>query len=142
MKIVLVRSSFDSIVKMLELSTDNNVTFVIERLNLDNFKLEFENIKNVFSAKLNELDLIKLKIPSESEMCGIIAGERAMYGERIKERLSCKICLEYDVPSFGGFPSAKLFQCLHFFHPQCVTNWKAWVLTTGNRSGSRNVCCF
>ena len=32
-KAVLVRSSFDSIVKMLDLITDNNVTFVIERLN-------------------------------------------------------------------------------------------------------------
>ena len=53
-------------------------------------------------------------------MCGIIAGERSMYDERIKERLSCKICLEYDVPSFGDIPVVKKFQCLHFFHPQCV----------------------
>ena len=47
-KAVLVRSSFDSIVKMLELSTDDNVTFVIERLNSDNLKLEFENMKYNF----------------------------------------------------------------------------------------------
>ena len=114
-KTVLVRSSFDSIVKILELRTDNNITFVIERLNSDNLKLEFENIQYFFSAKLNELDLIKLKIPSESEMCGIIAGKRSMYDVRIKERLSCKICLEYDVPSFSGIPVAKRFQCLHFF---------------------------
>ena len=115
-KVDLVWSLFDSIVKMLELSTDNNVTFVIEWLNLDNLKLEFENIKNIFSAKLNELDFIKLKIPSESEMCGIIAGERSMYDERIKERLLCKICLEYDEPSFGAIP---------------VTNWKASGLIAG-----------
>ena len=76
-------SSFDSIVKMLELNTDNNVTFVSVRLNSDNLKVEFENIKYVFPAKLNELDLIKLKIPSESEMCGIIAGERSLYDKII-----------------------------------------------------------
>ena len=93
---------------MLELSTDNNVNLFIERLNPDNLNLEFENIE-FFSVKLNELDLIKLKVPSESEMCGIIAGERSMYDEIIKERLSCKICLEYDVPSFGGIPVAKPF---------------------------------
>ena len=93
MKAYLVRFSFDSIVKRLELSTNNNVTFVIERLNPDNLKLEFENIKYVFSAKLNDLDLIKLKIPSASEICGIIAVNRTMYDERIKEILSCKICL-------------------------------------------------
>ena len=73
MKADLVRSSFDSIVKMLELSTDNNVTFVIERLNPDNLKLEFENMKYVFSANLNKLDLINLKIPSVSEIYAIIA---------------------------------------------------------------------
>ena len=39
-KAVLVRSSFDSIIKTLELSTDNNVTFVIERLNSDNLNLD------------------------------------------------------------------------------------------------------
>ena len=76
-------SSFDSIVKMLELNTDNNVTFVSVRLNSDNLKVEFENIKYVFPTKLNELDLIKLKIPSESEMCGIIAGERSLYDKII-----------------------------------------------------------
>ena len=111
----LVRSSFDSIVKILELSTDNNVTFVIERLNPNNLKLEFENMKCVFCAKLKELDIVKLKIPSESEMRVIIAGDRSFYDKRIQERLCCKICLRYDVPSFDGIPVAKLFQCLHFF---------------------------
>ena len=76
MKADLVWSSFDSIVKMLEIDTDNNVTFVIERMNPNNLKLEFKNTKSVFSTKLNELDVIELKIPSESEIYGIIAGER------------------------------------------------------------------
>ena len=80
----LVRSFFDSIVKMLELSTDNKASFVVERLNPDTLKIEFDNMKYVFSAKLNEFDLIKLKIPSESKICGIIAGDRTMYDERIK----------------------------------------------------------
>ena len=69
----------------------------------------------VFSSKLNEFDLVKLKIPSESELSGIIAGNRTIYDEKTKKRLSFKICNEYDVPSFGGIPSEKLFQCLHFF---------------------------
>ena len=49
----LLRSRFDSIRKMLKLNTDNKVTFV-----------EFDNMKFVFPTKLNELDLIKLNIPS------------------------------------------------------------------------------
>ena len=66
-------------------------------MNLDNLKLEFDNVKFVFPAKLNELDLMKLKIPFECEMCGIIAGDRTMYDAIIKERLFCKICIKYDV---------------------------------------------
>ena len=88
---------------------------LFERLNLDNLKLEFENMKYVFSAKLNEIDLIKLKLPSESEMCGIIAGERSMYGERIQENFSCKICLEYDVPFSVAFLLQNHFNVFIFF---------------------------
>ena len=58
---------------------------------------------------MNELDLIKLKIPSEAELSDFIVGNKAIYDERIKERLSCKICNDYDVPSFGHIPSAKPF---------------------------------
>ena len=44
----LVQSFFDRIVKMSELSTDNKVTVVVERLNSDHLKHEFDNIKIVF----------------------------------------------------------------------------------------------
>ena len=39
----------------------------------------------LFSAKLNELDLLKFKISSESELSGIIADNRTIYDERIKK---------------------------------------------------------
>ena len=55
-------------------------------------------------------------------MCGIIDGDRTMHDDRIKDRLSCKICLKYDIPSLGGLPGVKPFQCLHFSYPECVTN--------------------
>ena len=64
MKADLVRSSFDSIVKMLECNTDNKVIFAVERLNSDNSKHEFDKKKFIFSAKSNEFDFIKLNIPS------------------------------------------------------------------------------
>ena len=53
----LVRSSFDSIVKMLEVSTDNKVTFVVERLNSDNLKHEFDNMTLYFLLNLMSLIL-------------------------------------------------------------------------------------
>ena len=127
---------------MLEVSTDYKVTFVVERLNSDNLKHDFDNMKFVFSTQFNELDLIKLKIPSESELSSIIAGNRTNYDERIKKRLSYKICNEDDVPSFDSITSAKPFQYLHYFHPQCGSNWKKWDLTTGNSSSLLNVCFY
>ena len=56
-KAVLIRSFFDSIVKMLELNTDNKVIFVVERLNSDNLKFEFDNMKSVFLLNLISLIL-------------------------------------------------------------------------------------
>ena len=75
-------------------------------------------------------------------MRGIIAGDRSIYDKRIQERLCSQICLRYDVPFFGGIPVAKPFQCLHLFHPQCVTNWKKWGLIGGNDSGPINTYFF
>ena len=72
-------------------------------------------------------------------MSGIIAGNTTIYDERVKERLSCKICNDHNVPSFGGIPNAKPFQCLHYFHPQCVSNWNKWGLITGICSDPFNV---
>ena len=51
----LFRSSFDSIAKMLELSTDKKVTFVVERLNSVNLKHE---VNNRFFSLLNLMSLI------------------------------------------------------------------------------------
>ena len=56
-KAVLIRPFFDSIVKMLELNTDNKVIFVVERLNSDNLKFEFDNMKSVFLLNLISLIL-------------------------------------------------------------------------------------
>ena len=56
--------------------------------------------------------------------------------------MSCKFYLKYDTPSVGGLLGAKQFQCLHYFHPQFVTNWKTWGLTIGKRSGPLNLCFF
>ena len=82
-----------------------------------------------FSAGSNEVDIIKLMILSETELHCIVEGNRTIYEERIKDRLSCSICNFYDVTALGGIPNSKPFQCLHYFHPHCVTDWKKHALT-------------
>ena len=48
MKADLVRSYFDSMLKILELGIDNKVTFVVKMLDSDNLKHEFDNKTFVF----------------------------------------------------------------------------------------------
>ena len=52
----------------------------------------------VFQAALNELDLIKLKLPYKEELKRIFEGNMEMYNIRIDERLSCKVCNFYQTP--------------------------------------------
>ena len=75
----------------------------------------------VFTAGLNELDLIKLKLPSKEELKSIVEGNTEMYNDRIEDRLSCKVCNFFEIPDDGYLPVSRPFKCTHFFHPKCVT---------------------
>ena len=91
---VFNRSIFDSTVKMLELNTDNKTTFVVEMIKANLLLPMFEPVfyTLVFTAGLNELDLINLKLPFKEESKGIVEGNSEMYNDRIEDRLSCKVC--------------------------------------------------
>ena len=65
LKVVLNLSSFDSIIKMLELDTSNKITSVVERVNAKMLRKCVDEIQFIFSTRLNDLDLIKLMKPSE-----------------------------------------------------------------------------
>ena len=123
---VLNRSTFDSTVKMLELNTNNKITFVVEVMKANVLMPLFDDVDStvVFQATLNELDLIKLKIPFKEELKCIVEGSMDMYNSRIDERLSCKVCNFYQTPEDGCLPISRPFKCTHFFDPKCVTAWK------------------
>ena len=77
----------------------------------------FEPINSilVFAAGLNELDLIKLKLPTKEELNGIVEGNFKLYNDRIEERLFCRVCMLYEWPDDGGVPVYKPFKCTYFF---------------------------
>ena len=81
-------------VKMLELNIDNRITFVVEMMKTNVLLRMFEPVNStlMFTAGLNELDLINLKLPSKEESKGIVEGNSEMYNDRIEDRLSCKVC--------------------------------------------------
>ena len=62
--------------KMLELNTDNKIMFVVERMKANLLLPLFEP---TVSTLLNELNLIKLKLPSEAEFQGITEGNKKFY---------------------------------------------------------------
>ena len=80
---------------MLELNTDNKITIYVEVMKANLLIPLFDAVNStiVFQAVLNELDLIKLKIPYKEELKGIVEGNMEMYNIRIDERLSCKVCI-------------------------------------------------
>ena len=92
-----------------------------------------------FPTGLNKVDLIKFKITSETGLNGIVEGNRKLYKDRIKDRLSCKRCNAYNITEFGSISNSTLFQCIHYFHPLCVTDWKNHGITIGNADGYPNV---
>ena len=75
----------------------------------------------VFTTVLNELNLIKLELPSKEELKGIVEGNLEMYNDRIEDILSCKMCIFFEIPDDECLPVARPFKCTHFFHPKCVT---------------------
>ena len=111
---------------MLELNTDNKIVFVVERMKANLLLSMLQSIAStfIFSAGLNEFDLIKLKLPSKAELKAIAEGNKKLYNERIEDILSCKVCNFYDTPSTSGVPDSRPFKYTHFFHPLCVTAWK------------------
>ena len=120
---VLNRSICDSTLKMLELNTNNNITFVVEMMKANLLIPLFEpvNSTSMFTTGLNEFDLIKLKLPYKEEFKGIVEGNSEMYNDRIEDRLSCKVCNFFKTPDDGCLPVSRPFKCTHFFHPKCVT---------------------
>ena len=95
-----------------------------------------------FPTGLNKVDLIKFKITSETGLNGIVERDRKLYKDRIKDRLSCKRCNAYDITEFGSISNSTLFQCIHYFHPLCVTDWKNHGITIGNGDGCPNEFLF
>ena len=114
---VLNRSTFDSTVKMLELNADNKITFVVEVMKANVLMPLFDDVNStlVFQAVLNELDLIKLKIPYKEELKCIVKGNMDMYNIRIDKRLSCKVCNFYQTLEDRCLPISRPFKCTHFF---------------------------
>ena len=110
---VLNRPTFESTVKMLELNTDNKITFVVEVMKANLLMPLFDVVNStlVLQAALNDLDLIKLKIPYKEELKGIVEGNMEIYNIRIDERLSCKVCNVYQTPEDGCLPISRPVKC-------------------------------
>ena len=85
LKVVLKRSSFEIFITMLGLNTGNKNICVVERMGYNRL-IKFYDINLstlVFPAGLHEIDLIKLKLPSETELKDIVECNGKLYNDRI-----------------------------------------------------------
>ena len=97
---------------MLEVNTDNKIMFIIEWMKATLLLKMYEPVNStfVFSTGLNELDIIKLKLPNEVQLKTIIEGKFKLYNDRIEDRLSCKVCNFYELADDGGVSGLRPFK--------------------------------
>ena len=79
-----------------------------------------DRLEFVFSTRLKEFDVFKIKKPSEDELSGIIEERSEVHKQRVEDRISCKIRNMYNIV----IPSLTPLQCLHCYYPVCLTGWK------------------
>ena len=121
LKKVLNHSSFDSIINTLELGTgDIFFIVVVERIDNQLLKDYCDRLKFVFSTRLKEFDLFKIKKPSEDELSSIIEERSEVHKQRVEDRISCKIRNMYNIVILSFTP----LQCLHYYYHVCLTGWK------------------
>ena len=85
-KIVLNRSVFDKIIKILEkYKNDNIITFVLERLDKDDLKNYFNDGKVIFFARLYECDLVNILQSIVLELSDIVIGAMEIYNKRVED---------------------------------------------------------
>lgn len=85
-KIVLNRSVFDKIIKILKkYKNDNIITFVLERLDKDDLKNYFNDGKVIFFARLYECDLVNILQSIVLELSDIVIGAMEIYNKRVED---------------------------------------------------------
>ena len=93
MKIPLRRLDFKGFFELLDRrSIENDFVFVLEKLNKNELKEQFEDHNVVFQCNIRDGELGKIKIPTLDELSLIRKGNFDVYNKRLVDRLACNIC--------------------------------------------------
>ena len=121
-KAPLRRLDFKGFFELLDRnSNDNTFVFVLEKLDKDDLKHQFDNHNVNCNCHIRDGELGKFLTPIVEElyMCGKANFE--IYNTRLENRLACNIyhCYKWQDIETG-------FDCYHYYHGECLENWKAY----------------
>ena len=119
MKAPLRRLGFKGFFELLDRnSNDNDFAFVLERLDKDELKHQFDIHNVVFDCHIRDGDLCKILTPSLEDLSLFRKGNFDNYNNRLMYILSCNICRCYKFKGTdtGYTPDCRPFDCYHYYH--------------------------
>ena len=118
-KAPLRRLDFKGFFELLDRrSKENAFVFVLEKLNMNELKDQFEDHNVVFQCNIRDGELGKIKIPIPDELTLIKKGNFEVYNKRLVDRLACNIChfYKWHDTATGYTPECRPFNCYHYYY--------------------------
>ena len=131
MKAPLRRLGFKGFFELLDRnSNDNDFAFVLERLDKDELKHQFDIHNVVFDCHIRDGDLCKILTPSLEDLSLFRKGNFDNYNNRLVHRLTCNICrcYKWKDTDTGYTPDCRPFDCYHYYYGKCLESWKSFHL--------------
>ena len=99
-------------------SNDNAFVFVLEKLDKDTLKHQFDDHNVTFNCHIRDVELGKILTPNVEDLSMFVKANFKSYNTRLENRLACNICHSYKLQDTekGYTPDCRPFDCYHYYH--------------------------
>ena len=130
-KFPLRRLDFKGFFELLDKrSNDNDFVFILEKLDKNELKHQFDVHNVVFKCNFRDGELCKILTPSLEELSLFRQGTFDNYNNCLVHRLACNICrcYKWKDTDTGYTPDCRPFDCYHYCYSECLESWKLFHL--------------
>ena len=130
-KASLRRLDFKRFFELLDIrSNDNAFVFVLEKLDKNELKHQFDVHNVVFQCNIRDGESNKILTPSLQELSLFRKDDFDNYNNHIVDRLACNIyrCYKWKDTDTGYTLDSRPFDCYHYYHCECLESWKLFYL--------------
>ena len=139
----LCRLDFKGFFEILDKkSNDNTFVSILEKLDKNKLRLQFDDHKIVFECNIRDGELGKILTPSLEKLSLFKQGKYNNYNNRLMHRLACNIfrCYKWKGTETGYTPDCRPFDCYHYYHGEYVESWKSFHLDK-NKGITKTIRC-